>query len=201
MQITKKIIIATATLGLVLSPLMAFGQTDKSNPPDTGFCTRLPGIRTKFTGGFPALEATRKEKGQTIVNNLTQLRNSKTQEVQRIRDTAAKKLDQSLADLNSVAKDSAQIQAITTFKTTVQTAEAARKTAVDAAQQTFQTTQSKVVTQRQQDIINATTTFQPQYWQHLPKLKLPVPLKPLILLLSVPPSVLICKLLKQPSPQ
>src|SRR4026208_938320 len=159
MQITKKIIIATATLGLVLSPLMAFGQTDKSTPPDTGFCTRLAGIRTKFTGGFPTLEATRKEKGQAIVNNLTQLRNSKTQEVQRIRDTAAKKLEQSLADLNSVAKDSAQIQAITTFKTSVQTAEAARKTAVDAAQQTFQTTQSKVVTQRQQDIINATTTF------------------------------------------
>lgn len=169
-----KRIMAAATLGLMLGPVLAVAQTSTGNTTRTkperttnsvnsgtpaNFCSRIANVKSELNTKLNNLEKDRGERRTEISNKLKERKDNRIVQVQKKRDEAKKKFNDAISNLNTSATTDGQKAAITAFKSAVESANTTRRAAVDAAMKTHRDSVSALVTQRQDTIKTAASTF------------------------------------------
>ena len=166
----KKYIVATATMGLLISPLAASATNLPPRPdrPDASnktlgtenFCTRITATTSELNGMLTKLGENRGKIRTNMLNNLSERKTKRAEEVRKFRSEFQSKFAKHLDKLGSNATTDEQKAALADFKSAVSAAQATRKAAVDAAIAAYTTAAQQTITDRESKVKDAATTFQ-----------------------------------------
>jgi hypothetical protein len=161
MRIIKQSLSALVLLGFALSPLATQAAVNTTRPADnaSNFCTRLAIAKSVVNGLVTKAEATRGTVRTDILNKLKDRKTQRATQIQKNRDNAKAAFEAAVVKIEAKATTDAQIAAVATFKTTVETAISTRQAAVDAAVAAYQASLTQLVGAREDVIKNAAATM------------------------------------------
>lgn len=120
-------------------------------------CLRLENLQEKLILRFDTRANQLKERAEQKRGNLDARRMHRTDMLDKRRDMRTENLDEHFSKLNDRAQNDAQKQAVADFQSTVRTATAKRRAAVDAAMEKFRQGMDDLLAERKDQAANAAT--------------------------------------------
>lgn len=140
----------------LISPVASFAQTNRLN---TAFCSRIDQIIAPIEQRMTDREAKLEAKKQEIDANLAKRQADRIGRLSDYRDTHDDNREAQYAKLEAKATNDVQKQAVASFKTTVETAVATRRTALDSAISAVKQSVNQSIETRRTAVTTATSEF------------------------------------------